>query len=99
MSGPRRIGILGGMGPEATVELMSRLIAATPARDDFDHIPLLVDMNPQVPSRIARLIEGAAPIPGRCSHKWPAVWNRRALRRLRCLATLPITMPLSSARR
>lgn len=49
MSGPRRIGILGGMGPEATVELMSRLIAATPARDDSDHIPLLVDMNPQVP--------------------------------------------------
>lgn len=58
MSGPRRIGILGGMGPEATVELMSRLIAATPARDDADHVPLLVDMNPQVPSRIARLIEG-----------------------------------------
>ncbi|ARC37736.1 aspartate/glutamate racemase family protein [Paracoccus yeei] len=64
MSGPRRIGILGGMGPEATVELMSRLIAATPARDDFDHIPLLVDMNPQVPSRIARLIEGRGADPG-----------------------------------
>ncbi|WP_411958319.1 aspartate/glutamate racemase family protein [Paracoccus homiensis] len=64
MSGPRRIGILGGMGPEATVELMSRLIAATPARDDSDHIPLLVDMNPQVPSRIARLIEGSGADPG-----------------------------------
>lgn len=64
MSGPRRIGILGGMGPEATVELMSRLIAATPARDDSDHIPLLVDMNPQVPSRIARLIEGRGADPG-----------------------------------
>ncbi len=58
MSAPRRIGILGGMGPEATVLLMSRLIAATPATDDSDHIPLSVDMNPQVPSRIARLIEG-----------------------------------------
>lgn len=55
---PRRIGILGGMGPEATVLLMSRLIAAVPARDDADHIPLCIDMNPQVPSRIARLVEG-----------------------------------------
>ncbi|MGR3592469.1 MAG: aspartate/glutamate racemase family protein [Limimaricola soesokkakensis] len=61
---PKRIGILGGMGPEATVLLMQRLIAATPARDDADHIPLLVDMNPQVPSRIARLIEGRGEDPG-----------------------------------
>lgn len=64
MTAPRRIGILGGMGPEATVLLMSRLIAATPASDDFDHIPLMVDMNPQVPSRIARLIEGRGEDPG-----------------------------------
>jgi aspartate racemase len=54
----RRVGILGGMGPQATVLLMSRLIAAVPARDDADHIPLIVDQNPQVPSRIRFLIEG-----------------------------------------
>ena len=64
MTAPRRIGILGGMGPEATVLLMSRLIAATPATDDSDHVPLTVDMNPQVPSRIARLIEGRGEDPG-----------------------------------
>ncbi|WP_108482335.1 aspartate/glutamate racemase family protein [Oceaniglobus ichthyenteri] len=63
MSAPRRIGVLGGMGPEATVLLMSRLIAATPADDDADHIPLSVDMNPQVPSRIARLIDGTGDDP------------------------------------
>lgn len=56
MKGP--IGIIGGMGPEATVLFQQRLIAATPARDDSDHIPLLIDMNPQIPSRIARLIDG-----------------------------------------
>ncbi|EYD77487.1 Aspartate racemase [Rubellimicrobium mesophilum DSM 19309] len=55
---PRRVGILGGMGPEATVLLMSRLIDTTPAGDDSDHVPLIVDQNPQVPSRIARLLEG-----------------------------------------
>lgn len=63
MTAPHRIGILGGMGPEATVLLMQRLIRAVPARDDSDHIPLLVDMNPQVPSRIAALIEGTGPSP------------------------------------
>ncbi len=61
---PRRVGILGGMGPQATVLLMQKLIDAVPARDDADHIPLIVDQNPQVPSRIAFLIEGAGEDPG-----------------------------------
>ena len=43
----RRIGVIGGMGPEATVLLMSRIIAATPVEDDAGHVPLLVDSNPQ----------------------------------------------------
>ncbi|MCD1635767.1 amino acid racemase [Martelella mediterranea] len=60
----RRIGIIGGMGPEATVLLMSRIIAATPARDDADHVPMIVDNNPQVPSRIKALIEGDGEDPG-----------------------------------
>lgn len=63
MTVPLRIGVLGGMGPEATVALMARLITATPASDDAGHVPLMVDMNPQVPSRIARLIEGCGPDP------------------------------------
>lgn len=52
------IGILGGMGPEATLLLMQKLLDAVPARDDADHIPLIVHQNPQVPSRIEALIEG-----------------------------------------
>ena len=57
------MGILGGMGPGATVLMMQRLIAAVPAADDADHIPLIVDQNPQVPSRIRHLIEGTGPDP------------------------------------
>ncbi len=62
---PRTVGILGGMGPEATVDLMQRVIRLTPAADDADHVRMLVDNNPQVPSRIAALIEGkgASPAP------------------------------------
>ena len=52
------IGIIGGMGPEATVELMRQIIRRTPARDDADHVRMLVDNNPKVPSRIAFLLEG-----------------------------------------
>ena len=60
----RCVGILGGMGPQATVLLMQKVIAATPATDDAGHIPLIVDQNPQVPSRIRHLLEGAGEDPG-----------------------------------
>lgn len=61
----RRVaGILGGMGPEATILLQQRLLQTVAARDDADHLPLLIDMNPHVPSRIAHLIEGGGANPG-----------------------------------
>jgi len=47
----KAIGILGGMGPAATVDLMARLIAATPVECEADHLRLLVDCNPHVPNR------------------------------------------------
>ncbi len=58
------VGILGGMGPEATVDLMHRIIKNTPATDDIDHIRCIVDNNPKVPSRIKALIEGTGEDPG-----------------------------------
>jgi aspartate racemase len=59
------VGIIGGMGPEATVELMRRVIARTPAYGDEDHIHLIVESNPKIPSRMAHLIErtGSDPTP------------------------------------
>ena len=54
----KTIGVIGGMGPEATVEFLRRLVAATPAKDDADHLHVLVDNNPKIPSRIKALIEG-----------------------------------------
>lgn len=58
------VGIIGGMGPEATVDLMRRVIFATAADDDAEHIHMLVDNNPKVPSRIKALIEGTGENPG-----------------------------------
>ena len=58
------IGVIGGMGPEATVDLMRRVIEATPASDDRDHIRMIVDNNPKIPSRLRALIDGTGDDPG-----------------------------------
>lgn len=57
------IGILGGMGPEATVELMRRIVAKTPAAVDNDHIHCVVDQNAKVPNRVDS-IQGRIPSAG-----------------------------------
>ena len=53
----KTVGILGGMGPEATVLLMQKIINNVDAKDDCDHIPMIIHQNTQVPSRILRIIE------------------------------------------
>jgi aspartate racemase len=63
VSAQRVVGIIGGMGPEATVELMRRVTVRTRAEDDADHVHLLVDSNPRIPSRIAHLLEGTGEDP------------------------------------
>lgn len=60
----RRIGILGGMGPEATILLQTRVLRAVAAQDDQDHVPLIIDMYPQVPSRIDWILGGTGTDPG-----------------------------------
>lgn len=60
----RRIGILGGMGPLATVDLMAKIIANTPATRDQDHVPVVAWNVPQVPDRQRALAgEGPSPLP------------------------------------
>lgn len=50
-------GVLGGMGPDATVDFMARVLAVTPAGGDEEHVHLLVDQNPDVPNRQAAILE------------------------------------------
>ena len=45
------IGVLGGMGPEATLALFERIIRATPATKDQDHLRVIIDSNPKIPDR------------------------------------------------
>jgi aspartate racemase len=52
------VGVLGGMGPEATAAFYSRLIANTPAARDQDHLRVLIDSNAKTPDRTAALLGG-----------------------------------------
>ena len=47
----KTLGVLGGMGPAATVAFLARVQALTPAKGDEDHVRVVMDMNPQVPNR------------------------------------------------
>jgi aspartate racemase len=52
------VGIIGGMGPEATVDLFRKIVEATPAQRDQEHLRILIDCNPKIPSRPAALLKG-----------------------------------------
>lgn len=47
----KTLGVIGGMGPVATVAFLERLQALTPAARDEDHIRVLADIHPRIPSR------------------------------------------------
>ncbi len=64
MEGAKTIGILGGMGPLATVEFFRRLVAATPAGIDQDHLHIVIDNDPSVPNRTDAILRGGpSPVP------------------------------------
>jgi aspartate racemase len=58
------LGVLGGMGPLATVDFLGKLIEETPARRDAEHIPVVVWSVPQIPERPNAILDaGESPLP------------------------------------
>lgn len=58
------VGILGGMGPAATVDFYSKLIAVTPAATDQEHLRVMIWADPTVPDRsLAITGDGEDPTP------------------------------------
>lgn len=45
------LGVLGGMGPAATADFYVKLVKATPATRDQDHIPVVVVGDPRIADR------------------------------------------------
>ncbi|MBL4691136.1 MAG: aspartate/glutamate racemase family protein [Rhodospirillales bacterium] len=56
---PDILGVLGGMGPLATADFLTKLISLTPAREDADHIPLVVSSEPHIPARVLGMANDA----------------------------------------
>lgn len=54
----RTLGLLGGMGPEATADVLMKIARATSAARDQEHIPIVVRSIPQIPDRTAALLSG-----------------------------------------
>ena len=60
----KTIGILGGMGPEATVRLFDLIVQQTRAEKDSDHIPVIIMNCPEIPDRTAAITgRGESPLP------------------------------------
>jgi aspartate racemase len=51
-------GVMGGMGPDATLDFMAKVIALTDSGNDQDHIHMIVDQDPTVPNRQRAISEG-----------------------------------------
>ena len=84
----KTIGILGGMGPLATVDLFEKVVKKTPASADQDHFRIFIDNNPAIPDRTAALLHGGEdPVPEMTS----------ALRNLEAMGAGCILMPCNTA--
>ena len=58
------VGILGGMGPDATVTMFQNILRATPAQKDQEHLRILSYSNPKIPDRNAAICKnGEDPLP------------------------------------
>jgi len=77
------------MGPEATILFQQKLIAAVQTSGDCGHIPLIIDMNPQVPSRIDHLVHRRG--------KDPAPVITQMARRLEKAGAKALAMPCNTA--
>lgn len=60
----KTLGILGGMGPAATCDLMEKIIALTEASCDQEHLHIISDVNTAIPDRTAAIVRGGEdPVP------------------------------------
>jgi aspartate racemase len=60
----KTIGILGGMGPEATLYCFAEIIKNTPAQKDQEHLRVVIYSNPKVPDRTKAILgSGESPVP------------------------------------
>ncbi len=58
------IGIIGGMGPEATADFYMKIIKETKIKKDQDHFHVIIDSNVKIPDRTRAILYGEeSPVP------------------------------------
>ncbi|MEI9903305.1 MAG: amino acid racemase [Asticcacaulis sp.] len=82
------IGVLGGMGPLATVDFLHKLVTLTPAMRDQDHVATVIWNVPQIPDR-QKFLAGTGPSP------LPAMID--GIRRLNAAGVTRIAIPCNTA--
>ena len=83
-----RLGILGGMGPAASAEFITRLIKQTPATCDQEHIPFVLWNEPRIPDRSTSM---------RAGNDDPLPWLQDGIRGLKAAGCDCIVIPCNSA--
>jgi len=61
----KTVGVMGGMGPSATVDFMAKVIALTGAGRDQDHVHMIVDNDPTIPNRQRAISMGSDDVSAR----------------------------------
>lgn len=82
------VGVIGGLGPEATCVFYQRLIDLTPARRDQDHLHVIIDSDPTTPDRTQALL---------CGGESPVPWLTRSARLLEAAGAEILAMPCVTA--
>ncbi len=84
----KTVGIIGGMGPAATCDLMEKIIALTRAGCDQEHLHLIADVDTDIPDRTAAILHGGEdPVPE----------LRKSARRLEAAGAELLLMPCNTA--
>lgn len=83
-----KLGIVGGIGPAATVDFMQKIVRHTAAERDQDHIRVIVDHNPQIPDRTANLVANGTD---------PTLALYSACKRLEANGASAVAMPCNTA--
>ncbi len=84
----KTIGIIGGMGPLATIDLYKKIVDNTKAEKDQDHIHVIIDSYPQIEDRTAYILHGG---------KNPAEKLIESARRLEKAGADALIMPCNTA--
>lgn len=82
------IGILGGMGPAATADFYTKLVALTPVTSDQDHPKVVIWADPTIPDRTLALTEGGPD---------PTPWLLRGATILRRAGATVLAIPCNTA--